>query len=369
MTDRFDLAILGNGITGLFAPLAAARRGLKVLVLDRADAPPMNFALLQVTGQARGTNWTRALRSRQMMMALEADINISPETIGLTAIARRTSALGVIEAFRGTEMGAVAQAYTAAEVRKQFPGVQGRVAGGLFSPFERHYDETKFAAHLRRYLSETLGVQFKTTRVRHIAEDHIATDDGDVLIRASMICPHDRYDQFPLERLRRQRLVHTLSLELRIEDHAIGPLPMPVISDLTISGSSGFGALAPAELLRDQLCRDQPGLEPQNFNLIVSSQAAGIYRLGLCRLPGLDLNAHQADAAEEFMLRDYEDPFGHRPGRILSRHLVHGVTGAAGDVVIERVSANVLLVLAMDNTCFSQAPALGEDAVAEIIKL
>jgi hypothetical protein len=369
MTDTFDLAILGNGITGLFAALAAARRGLTVLVLDRADAPPINSALMQVTGQARGANWTRALRSRQIMMALDADINVAPVAIGLTAIARRTAALGVLEAYRGTEMGAVTQAFTAADVRKQFASVQGRVAGGLFSPFERQYDETSYAANLRRYLSETLGVQFKNTRVRHIAEDQIATDDGDFQIRASMICPHGRFDQFPLERLRRQRLVHTLSLELLVEDHAIGALPMPVISDLTIGGSIGFGALAPAELLRDQLCRDQPGLDPKDFNLIVSSQADGIYRLRLCRLPGLDLNAHQAGTAEEFIMRDYEDLFGHRPGRILSRNLVHGVTGASEDVVIERVAANVLLVLAMDHTCFSLAPALGEDAVAELIKL
>jgi len=353
----------------LFAALAAARRGLAVLVLDRADAQPANFALMQVTGQARGTNWTRALRSRQIMMALEAEINLSPDTIGLTAIARRTAALGVIEAFRGTEMGAVAQALSAAEVRKLFPNVQGRVAGGLFSPFERHYDEAAFTANLRRYLIETHGVQFKITRVRYIAEDHIATDDGTIKIRASLICPHGRFDQFPLERLRRQRLVHTLSLELVVEDHAMEPLPMPVISDLTLGGSPGFGALAPAELLRDQLCGDQPGLSPQDFNLIVSSLADSTHRLGLCRLPGLDLSAQQAGIAEEFMLRDYEDLFGHRPGRILSRQLVHGVSGAKEDVVIERVAPNVLLVLALDHACFSLAPALGEDAVAEIIKL
>ena len=369
MTNRFDLAILGNGVTGLFAALAAARRGLKVLVLDRAEAPPLTSALMQVTGQARGANWTCALRSRQMLMALEPEINVSPPTIGLTAIARRTAALGVIEAFRGTELGAVTQANTAADVRKLFPCVQGRVAGGLFSPFERHYDAGEFATKLRCYLSDTLGVQFKITRVRHIAEDLIATDEGDFPILASIICPHGRFDQFPLERLRRHRLAHTLSLELLVEDHAIGPLAMPVISDLTIGGSSGFGALAPAELLRDQLCRDQPGLEPRDFNLIVSAQAQSIYRLGLCRLPGLDLNAHQAGRAEEFILRDYEDLFGHRPERILARQLVHGVTGATENVVIERVAANVLLVLAMDNTCFSLAPALGEDAVAEIIKL
>jgi glycine/D-amino acid oxidase-like deaminating enzyme len=369
MTDTFDLAILGNGITGLFAALAAARRGLAVLVLDRSDGSPADFPLMQVTGQARGTNWTRALRSRQMMMALEADINLPPETIGLTAIARRTSALGVVEAFRGTEMGAVAQALSAAEVRKLFPSIQGRVAGGLFSPFERYYNGTKFIGHLRRYLTDAHGVQFKITRVRHIAEDHIATDDGDIKIRASMICPHGRFDQFPLERLRRQRLIHTLSLELVVEDQSMGPLPMPVVSDLTIGGSPGFGALAPAELLRDQLCRDQPGLNPQDFNLIVSAQGEGIHRLGLCRLPGLDLSAQQASAAEEFMLRDYEDLFGQRPGRILSRQLIHGVSGAKDDAVIERVAPNVLLVLALDNAGFSLAPALGEDAVAEIIKL
>jgi len=56
MEHRFDLAVVGAGIVGLAHALAAARRGLRVVVLDREaeaiGASLRNFGFVTVTGQA-----------------------------------------------------------------------------------------------------------------------------------------------------------------------------------------------------------------------------------------------------------------------------------------------------------------------------
>jgi glycine/D-amino acid oxidase-like deaminating enzyme len=70
MHKAFDLVIIGAGILGLAHALHAARRGLKVAVLDRDaqanGASIRNFGFVTVTGQAAHKTWERARRSRDL---------------------------------------------------------------------------------------------------------------------------------------------------------------------------------------------------------------------------------------------------------------------------------------------------------------
>ena len=62
--------MVGAGIVGLATALAAARRGLQVVVIDRDaqanGASVRNFGFVTVTGQERGSMWARARRSREV---------------------------------------------------------------------------------------------------------------------------------------------------------------------------------------------------------------------------------------------------------------------------------------------------------------
>jgi len=66
--QQFDLAIVGAGIVGLAHALAAIRRGLSVVVIDRDaqanGASVRNFGFITVSGQERGQVWRRAKRSK-----------------------------------------------------------------------------------------------------------------------------------------------------------------------------------------------------------------------------------------------------------------------------------------------------------------
>ena len=68
--QEFDLAIVGAGIVGLAHALAAVRRGLSVVVIDRDaqanGASVRNFGFITVSGQERGQVWRRAMRSRDI---------------------------------------------------------------------------------------------------------------------------------------------------------------------------------------------------------------------------------------------------------------------------------------------------------------
>src|ERR1700758_1466700 len=79
-TQRFDLAVVGAGIIGLATALAAARRGLRVMVIDRDaqanGASVRNFGFVTVTGQERRTMWARARRTREVWSEVAAAARI-----------------------------------------------------------------------------------------------------------------------------------------------------------------------------------------------------------------------------------------------------------------------------------------------------
>ena len=66
--NSFDLIVVGAGIVGLAHAYTAARRGLRVCVVERdaacVGASIRNFGFITVTGQGAGDTWRRARRAR-----------------------------------------------------------------------------------------------------------------------------------------------------------------------------------------------------------------------------------------------------------------------------------------------------------------
>src|SRR5450432_1376283 len=121
MSERFDLAVVGAGILGLAAALAAARRGLRVIVIDRDaqanGASVRNFGFITVTGQERGSMWARARRSREVWREVADAADIPIVHTGLWMTARHPESVGVLEAFMATEMAVGCRLLSPAEAR------------------------------------------------------------------------------------------------------------------------------------------------------------------------------------------------------------------------------------------------------------
>src|SRR6478752_760679 len=109
MTDtQFDLIVVGAGIVGLAHAYTAARRGLKVCVVERdaacVGASIRNFGFITVTGQGAGDTWRRARRSREVWGEVAPAAGIAVLHRGLWLSAIRPRALTVLQEFMGTEM-------------------------------------------------------------------------------------------------------------------------------------------------------------------------------------------------------------------------------------------------------------------------
>src|SRR5580698_7151623 len=125
--ERFDVAVVGAGIVGLGAALAAARRGLRVVVVDRDaqanGASVRNFGFITVTGQDRHSMWARARRTREVWAEVAPRAGIPIVQEGLWMLARRPESVDVLKAFLETEMGVGCKLLTAAEARRRCPAL------------------------------------------------------------------------------------------------------------------------------------------------------------------------------------------------------------------------------------------------------
>ncbi len=127
--EEFDLAIVGAGIVGLAHALAAIRRDLRVVVIDRDaqanGASVRNFGFVTVSGQERGQVWRRAMRSRDIWLEVAGPAGIDVIQRGTVVVARRPEARSVVEAFLQTEMGEGCSLLEPDDLGRQYPQLRG----------------------------------------------------------------------------------------------------------------------------------------------------------------------------------------------------------------------------------------------------
>ena len=185
LSRHFDLAVVGAGIVGLAHALAAARRGLRVVV-DR----PRARGDRRVGAQFRLRHRHRPA-ARRMLAARPA---LARRLAGGGAAGRhrdraggpRSSsrsgpeAIAVLEAFAATEMGAAARSSTA---RGPSPpsrlGAARRSLAALWSPHELRVESRDAIPQLAAWLEQAHGVAFvRDTLVKDVAPPRLTTTAG-----------------------------------------------------------------------------------------------------------------------------------------------------------------------------------------------
>ena len=166
--DRKDhrvFVVVGAGIVGLAHAWAAARRGLRVTVVERdhrcVGASIRNFGFVTVTGQPAGDTWRRARASRELWAELAPQAGITIEHRGLWLLARRPRAAAVLQAFMDTEMAAGNVLYDAHEAAALAPMLRTEGAtAAMYSPHELRVESRTALPRLAAWLAERHGVRF-----------------------------------------------------------------------------------------------------------------------------------------------------------------------------------------------------------------
>jgi D-hydroxyproline dehydrogenase subunit beta len=365
---EFDLAIVGAGILGLSCALAGAKRGLKVIVIERnvraRGASVRNFGLITITGQDRAI-WPRARRSREVWQEVAAQAGIPIVNQGLWVAARRPESAAVLEAFLRSDMAEGCRLMTPAEAQRQCPQLAtSDLRAVLWSPHELRVESRDAIPALADWLARDHGVTFRwATAVHAVDSPRLDTSRGAMSAGATVVCPGDDLVTLFPERLAAAGIGRCTLQMLRLESPGFA-LPGTVMSDLSLVRYGGFAGLPEAGALRRRLESEQNEYLWHGIHLIIAQSSDGSLVVGDSHHYAAPPFAHESIYG--LLLEEFVAVTGRQPPAVRERWTGSYAVAKDRAVLIEAPSPRVRLVTVTSGVGASTGFAIGEEVINEL---
>ncbi len=370
MSERgFDLVVVGAGIVGLAHAYLAARRGLRVAVVERdhrcVGASIRNFGFVTVSGQRAGDTWRRALRSRDVWIEVAAAAGIRIEHRGLWLLARRPAARAVLEAFLRTPMGAQCTLHEPDEAAALAPALRtDGAAAAMHSPHELRVESRDAIALLAAWLAEALGVRFFFGEaVLDVAPPRVRTAQRTLHAARTVLCPGTELTGVAAPFLAPHRLRLTRLQMLRVRPEPPLRLPGAVMGDLSLVRYAGYAALPEAGALRVQLEAEAPHSLAHGIHLIAVQSADGTLVVGDSHHDDASPWPFASDAVDELILGHLRETVDVGRADVVERWTGLYPVGHEADCLVAAPDAALRVVVVASGTGASTAFGIAEDVL------
>jgi FAD dependent oxidoreductase TIGR03364 len=372
MSGSFDLAVVGAGIVGLSVALAAARKGKRVVVIERnakaVGASIRNFGFVTISGQKAGDHWARARRARDVWAEIVEEAGIDVIHRGLVMPAYREEAEIVLDAFLKTDMGADCARITPAEALEHVPSIRGEgMRAALYSPHELRVESRDAIPKIAAWLEARHGVTFMwSTAVNAIEDTKVATSRGVVEVEACVVCPGDDFTTLFPERIAAYKLrICTLQM-LRVMPASSTRFGAAVMSDLSYGRYEGFADLMEAKALCDRLDTELAEMRREGIHLIAVQSADGSLVVGDSHVYGNTQEPFAQDRIDALIMDAFDEIFDMPRRQIIGRWCGSYASASDRVVMIDEPAENVRLVMVTGGTGASTGFALGEEAISSL---
>ena len=344
LTDTADVVVVGSGIIGLGAAFAAARRGLSVIVVDRADAPAgatiRNFGHLCIGAQA-GEARRYADASRELWLRLSRDAGFWLRESGTLVAARHADEIAVLE--RAAADGGIRMLETD-ELRRLAPLRAERLVGGAHIEPDLQTDPRAAAAAIVRHL-ETLGVDVRfRTAVTFVAGGRVETSRGSLTAGAVVVAVNHDIDQLMPEIAETAGVIRCALDMMRAAVSMPRPLSAPVLTGWSLVRYGRFADGDAATALRERLHGERPDLAALDLNQMYTQLPDGTLIIGDSHSSAVSPSPFQPEAAFAAFLAEAEALFEMPTPRVLERW--QGVYATAAQDFLIRTPDERTLVLA-----------------------
>ncbi|MEO7741660.1 MAG: TIGR03364 family FAD-dependent oxidoreductase [Usitatibacter sp.] len=364
----FDLAIVGAGIMGLAHALAAVRRGLRVVVIERDaranGASVRNFGFVTITGQEAGDTRRRALRSREIWEAVAREAAVDILQRGTLFVARRPEALAVLEEFAAGEMGDGCELLSARDARGRLPQLRAGIAGALASPHELRIEARDAIAAIAAWLEDRHGVVFSWSNpLLSIEGTTVRHAHGTLEAEAVVLAPGTAVGDFAPQYARRVELAQCTLQMMRIAAPG-ARLPAVVMSDLSLLRYGGLASLGSAAALRERVERECPRAIAEGIHLIVAQSSDGSLVIGDSHRHAALAGPFASAATDELILDELRALLDLQRVEVTERWLGHYAVATVKPLLRETLAPRVELVSVTNGLGMSTAFAIGEETIA-----
>lgn len=362
----YDIAVVGAGIVGLAHALAAARRGLRVIVIERDaranGASIRNFGLVVVSGEPPGQR-RLAERSREIWLEIAGPAGIDILHRGLLAVAQRPEALALMEAFAAADGGDGCTMLARRELEQRQPGLHlDNVRGGLFSPLEIRVESREAIPKIATLLRDRWKVDFRYgTHVHACTPPAVETGNGSIRAGKVVVCPGDDLTGLFAEAIARHGVRRCKLQMLRLS--AGGPrLGAAVVSDLSLIRYGGYASLPEAAALRTRLDEDSADALANGVHLIAAQSADGSLVVGDSHHYDYTPDPFASEVVDALILREFGRVFSAIP-QVAARWTGTYAWAPDRPHFREQVGDDVCLVMITGGTGASTAFAIGEETI------
>lgn len=370
-----DLIVVGAGIVGLAHAYEAARRGLRVLVLERGaachGASIRNFGFITVTGQRAGAHWARARRSRDVWAAIAPQAGIEIVQRGLCVEARRPEALAVLEAFRRTGMGEDCELLAPAAAFGVQPALRGEgLLGALWSPHELRVESRTAIPLLTQWLSEVHGVEFRFGEaVLAVGDGAVATAGGEWRAERVVVCAGDAITGLFADAWAPHALRLCQLQMLRVRPEPGFRLALPQMGDLSLVRYEGYSMLPEAAALRARLEAEEGASLAHGIHLIAVQSADGTLVVGDSHHYGAGHGEapppFASDEVDALILRHLRASLALREAMVVERWTGLYASSATEPCLVLAPDARTRLVCVTGGTGASTAFGLAEEVLSD----
>jgi FAD dependent oxidoreductase TIGR03364 len=360
LADSADLVVVGSGIIGLGAAYAAVRRGLAVIVVDRADAPVgatiRNFGHLCIgaqTGDAR----RYADLSRDLWLRLAHDADFWLRESGTLVAARHADEIAVLE--HAAADGGI-RMLEADELLRLAPLRAEALVGGAHIETDLQTDPRTAAVAIVRHLA-VLGVDFRfRTAVTSVAGRRVETTRGTITTGAVVVAVNHDVDQLLPEVAERAGVERCALDMMRAAATLRHPLAAPLLTGWSLVRYGRFAEGAAADALRERLHSERPDLAALDLNQMYTQLPDGTLIIGDSHTTSTAPEPFQPEAAFDAFLAEAEALFDMPTPRVLERW--QGVYAKAPhDFLVDRIEEGVLVLAATTGIGMTTGLGLAEE--------
>lgn len=368
----YDLAVVGAGIVGLAHAYAAAKRGKRVVVIDRDaqanGASVRNFGFVTVTGQGAGDCWTMARRARDIWAETVDRAGIAVVQRGMVLASRFDESEAVIDAFLRTEMAAGCERLTPEQAQAHVPSLRADAARvSLYSPHEIRVESRTAIPLLARFLEEQLGITFlRSTHVVAVEPPRVQTADGLIEAETVIVCPGDDFTGLFAERIAAYNITRCKLQMLRVRPQAPVHFKTAVMSDLGLGRYLGYADLPEAEPLKKRLDENLKAERDNGIHLIVTQSADGSVVVGDSHHYATTPDPFASDAVDALILGEFDRVLD-LPGRMVTERWL-GTYASAPDRwrFTDKPSDSVRVVVVTAGCGASTAFGIGEETIIDL---